>query len=127
MTASAAYAQSFDLVINNGRVMDPETGFDQVANVGIAEDGGGLLQAMISFDAQTVVELSTLVGDMSGWERLTTAFDVNESGQIVGTGITASGLTQAFLLTPIPGPGAVWLLGSALGLLGWTGIRRRRA
>ncbi len=35
MTASAAYAQSFDLVINNGRVMDPETGFDQVANVGI--------------------------------------------------------------------------------------------
>ena len=35
MTASTAYAQSFDLVINNGRVMDPETGFDQVANVGI--------------------------------------------------------------------------------------------
>lgn len=26
---------SFDLVILNGRVMDPETGFDQVANVGI--------------------------------------------------------------------------------------------
>ena len=25
----------FDLVINNGRVMDPETGFDKVANVGV--------------------------------------------------------------------------------------------
>ncbi len=28
-------AQEFDLVIKNGRVMDPETGFDQIANVGI--------------------------------------------------------------------------------------------
>lgn len=33
--ASVAHAQSFDLVISNGRVMDPETGFDQIANVGI--------------------------------------------------------------------------------------------
>ncbi|MDX1370754.1 hypothetical protein [Pseudomonas sp.] len=28
-------AGNFDLVIKNGRVMDPETGFDAVANVGI--------------------------------------------------------------------------------------------
>ena len=28
----------FDLVILNGRVMDPETGFDQIANVGISGD-----------------------------------------------------------------------------------------
>ncbi len=33
--AFGANAQSFDLVINNGRVMDPETGFDQIANVGV--------------------------------------------------------------------------------------------
>lgn len=33
--STPAFGQSFDLVINNGRVMDPETGFDQVANVGI--------------------------------------------------------------------------------------------
>ncbi len=33
--ATGALAQSFDLVISNGRVMDPETGFDQIANVGI--------------------------------------------------------------------------------------------
>ena len=33
--SAGAQAQSFDLVISNGRVMDPETGFDQVANVGI--------------------------------------------------------------------------------------------
>ena len=32
-----AAAQDYDLVINNGRVMDPETNFDQVANVGIRD------------------------------------------------------------------------------------------
>ncbi|KUJ79245.1 amidohydrolase family protein [Ruegeria profundi] len=35
LSATAAHAQGFDIVINNGRVMDPETGFDQIANVGI--------------------------------------------------------------------------------------------
>jgi N-acyl-D-aspartate/D-glutamate deacylase len=35
LLAPAASAQSYDLVIANGRVMDPETGFDAVANVGI--------------------------------------------------------------------------------------------
>lgn len=33
--AVSASAQSYDVVILNGRVMDPETGFDQIANVGI--------------------------------------------------------------------------------------------
>ena len=33
--AMPSLAQHFDLVIANGRVMDPETGFDQVANVGV--------------------------------------------------------------------------------------------
>lgn len=28
-------AQDYDLVVSNGRVMDPETGYNQVANVGI--------------------------------------------------------------------------------------------
>ena len=32
-----AYAQDYDLVIKNGRVMDPETGFDRVANVGVTD------------------------------------------------------------------------------------------
>jgi len=34
-TAPMAVAQDYDLVITNGRVMDPETLFDSVANVGI--------------------------------------------------------------------------------------------
>jgi hypothetical protein len=35
--ASTALAQDYDLVINNGRVMDPETMFDSVANVGVKD------------------------------------------------------------------------------------------
>lgn len=35
LTQSAAFAQQYDLVILNGRVMDPETNYDAVANVGI--------------------------------------------------------------------------------------------
>ncbi len=33
-----AYAQDYDLVVSNGRVMDPETFFDAVANIGIHTD-----------------------------------------------------------------------------------------
>ncbi|HRD64775.1 MAG TPA: amidohydrolase family protein [Candidatus Competibacter sp.] len=33
-----AHAQQYDLVINNGRVMDPETMYDDVANVGVNGD-----------------------------------------------------------------------------------------
>jgi len=35
--ASTASAQDYDLVINNGRVMDPETSYNNVANVGIKD------------------------------------------------------------------------------------------
>jgi len=33
--AAPVYAADYDLVINNGRVMDPETNYDAIANVGI--------------------------------------------------------------------------------------------
>ena len=34
---SASQAEDYDLVINNGRVMDPETRYDEIANVGIRD------------------------------------------------------------------------------------------
>ena len=37
VTALPAFAADYDLVINNGRVIDPETKFDSVANVGIKD------------------------------------------------------------------------------------------
>jgi len=35
--AAAAFAQSYDTVLQGGRVMDPETGLDAVRNVGISQ------------------------------------------------------------------------------------------
>jgi hypothetical protein len=37
LAASSGFAQDYDLVITGGRVMDPETMFDDVANVGIKD------------------------------------------------------------------------------------------
>ena len=37
LTVYPVFAQDYDLVINNGRVIDPETLFDDVANVGIKD------------------------------------------------------------------------------------------
>ena len=37
MLVMPAMAADYDLVINNGRVMDPETKYDAVANVGIKD------------------------------------------------------------------------------------------
>ncbi len=53
-------SQEYDLVINNGRVMDPETNYDKVANVGIT---GGKI-AVITEDAitgQETIDASGLV------------------------------------------------------------------
>ncbi|WP_037311517.1 amidohydrolase family protein [Ruegeria halocynthiae] len=36
-TASGVFAQDYDLVILNGRVMDPETRYDAIANVGVKD------------------------------------------------------------------------------------------
>jgi N-acyl-D-aspartate/D-glutamate deacylase len=62
--STQASAESYDLVISNGRVMDPETGFDQVANVGIT-DG-------------TIVKISA--------EELTGKKTVDASGHVVAPG-----------------------------------------
>lgn len=37
LTSGFLFAQQYDLVIEGGRVMDPETGLDTVRNVGIRE------------------------------------------------------------------------------------------
>lgn len=62
--ASGAIAQDYDLVISNGRVMDPETLYDSVANVGI-KDG-------------RIVEISK--------ESLTGKEEIDATGHIVAPG-----------------------------------------
>jgi probable HAF family extracellular repeat protein len=95
--------------------------------VGYARDGvtGADNRAMISYDGLTMIDLNTLVVDLTGWDTLTEAYDINGSGQIVGIGTLSNGQQGAFILTAIPVPAAVWFFASGLGLLGW--IKRRNA
>ena len=58
LSVSVAFAQDYDLVINNGRVIDPETLFDGIANVGIKD---GRIVA-ISQDALTGAETVDATG-----------------------------------------------------------------
>jgi len=49
-----------------------------------------------------MIKLEDLIPSNSIWKGLRFAFDINNSGQIVGQGITNSGKTLAFLMTPLP-------------------------
>ncbi len=93
--------------------------------VGYAQDASGDLHAMVSYDTGvTALKLSDMIIDFSGWQRLTVANDINDSGTIVGVGITSGGQTAAFMATVVPVPAAVWLFGSALaGLFGFRRLR----
>lgn len=53
-------AQSFDIVLTNGRVMDPETNFDAVRNVGI-RDGKIAAISESALEGRTVIDAKGLV------------------------------------------------------------------
>ena len=74
--AIPAAAQDYDLVILNGRVMDPETGFDAVANVGV-QDGK---VAVITADAITGRETV----DATGHVVAPGFIDLHAHGQNIG-------------------------------------------
>jgi len=60
LPANLASAQQFDLVIEGGRVMDPETGLDAVRNVGIR--GGKIVRITSdSLTARRVIHTAGLV------------------------------------------------------------------
>jgi probable HAF family extracellular repeat protein len=74
------------------------------------------------WDGGVIHDLTEMIVNAPGWE-LTTAYDINELGQIVGVGFDPSTHQQhGFLLTPIPEPATLSLL--ALGALALLGRRR---
>src|SRR5215472_7965688 len=56
----AALSQSYDLVIQGGRVIDPETGLDGIRNVGIAQGKIRKISAA-TLDGKRVISAQSLV------------------------------------------------------------------
>jgi hypothetical protein len=68
--------------------------------------------------------LNGLIPPASGWTLLK-AEAINDAGQIAALGQNASGQWHALLLSPVPEPCAIGLLGiGAIGLLGFAWRRR---
>ncbi len=60
LAVSHAQAADYDIVIENGRVMDPESGFDAVANVGI-RDGSIATITQDAIDGDRIIDATGLV------------------------------------------------------------------
>lgn len=94
-----------------------------VAVGNVSSSTGGASRACI-WEGRSVADLNDLIADDSGW-TLSSARDINDQGQIIGTGVLG-GRSHEFLLTPTPEPSSMVAL--ALGMLGLGAhIRRRRA
>lgn len=112
-------ASPFD-VPSNGDEARANAGNELGQYVGVARTHTGSPQAMLWMDGAVFNLNGLAILGAEGWD-LKIAYDVNEAGQIVGTG-TRNGVSHAFLLNPIPAPGVLVVL----SLAGVIASRRRR-
>ncbi len=96
---------------DNARALDINSAGQIVGYVADFDNAPSFGGAAVVWEGGNIFDLNDLIPSASGWNLLS-ANGINTQGQIVGFG-TLSGETRAFLLTPIPEPSSVALLGSA--------------
>lgn len=92
--------------------------------VGYAFSPNGEQRAVI-WQNGVLVDLNDRIPLGSGW-RLSSAFQINNQGQIIGTGLI-QGQEQGFLLTPEPIPEPSTILGAIAGIGSFMVIRKKRS
>ena len=94
--------------------------------VGVAMTSNGLDSHALLYSNGVMQDLNNLIDAPDGW-TLMHATAISDNGWIVGYGTHNSGSTaHGFLLTPIPEPSTLVLLGvGAISLLGYAWRRRR--
>ena len=113
LIACSTGSQNYDVVILNGRVMDPESGYDQIANVGISDglilkittnpiegrntlDATGHVVAPGFIDSHThssqkfVIKMSMMDGVTSAFDGEGGAMNIADSTATAASGPTAS-------------------------------------
>jgi probable HAF family extracellular repeat protein len=83
--------------------------------VGTAETTEGIKHAFL-WQNSTMIDLNTLLASDSGWDYLEAAYDINNKGQIVGKGIIDE-KEYGFIMTPIPEPTTLLLMGFGMVIL----------
>jgi len=91
--------------------------------VGYADIASGASHAFL-YDNGHMMDLNGMVDSSAAGWVLSSAGDINDSGWIAGEGVTPTGFTHAFLLTPTPEPSSVVILG--MGILALSARRKRR-
>jgi probable HAF family extracellular repeat protein len=91
--------------------------------VGYSTLADGSTQHAFLWEDDQLIDLNSLVDPESGWE-LTSAFEINNSGDIIGVG-TYNGVQQGFIAKAVPEPSSI--LGVlSLGMFGFGGWLKRK-
>ena len=90
--------------------------------VGNSEKLGSAHRHAFIWEDGTMYDLNDLLPPDAEW-TLWQANDINDAGEIVGTGINPQGQWRAYLMTPIPEPATLGLLAMGLGAV-WMGKRQ---
>lgn len=110
-----------DLGVLQGKTSSQAKAINKFGQIVGFSYSGGALRATL-WQNNILYDLNTMLPENSGWELLR-AEDINDSGQIVGTGLY-NGQQKTFVLTQVPEPSSLITLLCGMGAI--CGVIRRK-